>query len=409
MTCSRGVCHEQFVPVIRQNSGRIPTTHQHLPDAPRRQIVRPAFKAVFQFARFMITLPVVLIRGRRGNIDEVTVYSAHPSFFLWLLILVGFVSAAIVHRSPDWAGFFGWFYVWVMLYFLVMLLYDFSARKLGLWVLIFALIWLAVEIRRAAQEHRRAEPPVRLSRAACNPKLDPGTATVLSWLLLLPWIGSLLHMALNGRKKFTPNEIGEFHFGEGSELTDRSGLRFRTKYRDVLETILTFGGGDLLAVDNHQNVIKRWDNIIGLFFFWKDLDRVLHQRAAVMDSGDGRQGQEVAADRFGHCSSRRSTPPLHLLHHARNSPPWFGPLLEPLAARIVPRRRRLLQHAGLSAVDRGRGGGPWAPIAAGGVVLVTFLLALPVYWYVVGRATDGRGATGLLEDSTPAGAASSSC
>src|SRR5258705_7876318 len=45
--------------------------------------------------------------------------------------------------------------------------------------------------------------------------------------------------------------------------------------------------------------------------------------------------------------------------------------------------------------------GPWAPIAAGGVVLVTFLLALPVYWYVVGRATEGRGATGLLEDSTP--------
>ena len=45
--------------------------------------------------------------------------------------------------------------------------------------------------------------------------------------------------------------------------------------------------------------------------------------------------------------------------------------------------------------------GPWAPIAAGGVVLVTFLLALPVYWYVVGRATDGRGATGMLEDSTP--------
>jgi hypothetical protein len=45
--------------------------------------------------------------------------------------------------------------------------------------------------------------------------------------------------------------------------------------------------------------------------------------------------------------------------------------------------------------------GAWAPVAAGGVVLVTFLLALPVYWYVVGRAPDGRGAIGLLEDSTP--------
>ena len=114
--------------------------------------------------------------------------------------------------------------------------------------------------------------------ATLQPRLDPGMAKVLSWLLLLPWFGSLLHMALNGRKRFTPNEIGEFHFGEGSELTDRTGLRFRTQYRDVLETILTFGGGDLLAVDDHQNVIKRWDNIIGLFFFWKDLDRVLHQR-----------------------------------------------------------------------------------------------------------------------------------
>jgi hypothetical protein len=45
--------------------------------------------------------------------------------------------------------------------------------------------------------------------------------------------------------------------------------------------------------------------------------------------------------------------------------------------------------------------GPLAPFAAGGVVLVTFLLALPVYWYVVGRSHDGRGATGLLEDLIP--------
>lgn len=256
------------------------------PPTQRRRIVRPAVKAVFQFARYMITLPVVLVRGRRGKIDEVTVYSAHPSFFLWLLIVVGFVSAAVVNRYPDWAGFFGWLYVWVLLYFLVTMLYDFSARKLGLWILIFTLIWLASKYVELLQ-HIAVLTPLFDYLASLQPKLDSGTVTVLSWLLVLPWLGSLLHMALNGRKKFSPNEIGEFHFGEGSELTDRSGLRFRTKYRDVLETILTFGGGDLLAVDNHQNVIKRWDNIVGLFFFWKDLDRVLHQRAAVMDSGEG--------------------------------------------------------------------------------------------------------------------------
>ncbi len=267
---------------------------EHEPNGPRRQVIRPAFKAVFQFARFMITLPVVLIRGRRGNLDEVTVYSAHPSFFVWLLILVGFVSASIVSREPQWAGFFGWLYVWVLLYFFVTLLYDFSARKLALWALIFALIWLTSKyvenIKNVALLGYVFD-----YLAVLQPKFDVGTATVLSWLLLLPWFGSLLHMALNGRKKFTPNEIGEFHFGEGSELTDRTGLRFRTKYRDVLETILTFGGGDLLAVDNHQNVIKRWDNIIGLFFLWNDLDRVLHQRAAVMELGE--EDKEKAGER----------------------------------------------------------------------------------------------------------------
>ena len=40
-------------------------------------------------------------------------------------------------------------------------------------------------------------------------------------------------------------------------------------------------------------------------------------------------------------------------------------------------------------------------MAAAGVVLVTFLLAMPVYWYVVGHAPDGRGATGMLEDAMP--------
>ncbi|MES1213008.1 MAG: hypothetical protein ABUL64_00340, partial [Singulisphaera sp.] len=45
--------------------------------------------------------------------------------------------------------------------------------------------------------------------------------------------------------------------------------------------------------------------------------------------------------------------------------------------------------------------GPWAPVAAAGVILTTFLLALPVYWYIVGRAPDGRGATGVLEDLIP--------
>jgi hypothetical protein len=252
------------------------------PAPTRRALVRPAFGAVWQFAKYMVALPVALVRGRTGRRDEVIVYAAHPSFFLGLLFAVGFASAAIVANRPQLAGLFGWLYVWVLVYFLVTVLYDFSTRKLGLWALIFTLIWLASKYVEQIKDVALLGHLFDYL-ASLQPMLDTGTVTVLSWLLVLPWIGALLHMALNGRKKFTPNEIGEFHFGEGSELTDRSGLRFRTRYRDVLETLLTFGGGDLIAVDNHQNVIKRWDNIIGLFFYWKSLDRILHQRAAVME------------------------------------------------------------------------------------------------------------------------------
>ncbi len=43
--------------------------------------------------------------------------------------------------------------------------------------------------------------------------------------------------------------------------------------------------------------------------------------------------------------------------------------------------------------------GPLAPFAIGLMVLVTFLFALPVYWYVVGRSPHGHGAIALVEKS----------
>ena len=45
--------------------------------------------------------------------------------------------------------------------------------------------------------------------------------------------------------------------------------------------------------------------------------------------------------------------------------------------------------------------GKLAPLAALAVVLVTLGAAVPVYWYVVGRSSDGRGGIGLLERCMP--------
>jgi hypothetical protein len=43
--------------------------------------------------------------------------------------------------------------------------------------------------------------------------------------------------------------------------------------------------------------------------------------------------------------------------------------------------------------------GPLAPMATLVIVVVTIAMALPVYWYVVGRSPHGQGATGLLDRS----------
>jgi hypothetical protein len=110
-------------------------------------------------------------------------------------------------------------------------------------------------------------------------------------MLLFPWIGGLFHSFSRGRKTFSPNSIEEWFLGEGREILDRNGLKFRSRYRDVFESVLGLGAGDLEAVDNNQQVVKRWESILFLFFVWKRLDQVLHQRAAVMETA---QSEPVA-------------------------------------------------------------------------------------------------------------------
>lgn len=236
------------------------------------------------FAPF--TLVAYLVRGK-SNIDEIVVYSAPRAFYLWIVIAVGFALKFLVPTYLN-ESIGGWIFIITLIFFILALLYDMSLKKLALWVLVISALWLLAKYLENLRDIAILGP-IAQHFAMLDPHYDHGTVTVLCWLLLIPWVCSLFEMRFDRKKKFSPNEIAEFHFGEGSELTDRSGLRFVTKYRDVLETVLSFGGGDLLAVDNHQTVIKRYENIVGLWFYWQKLDRVLHQRVTLVDD-------EVAKD-----------------------------------------------------------------------------------------------------------------
>ena len=246
----------------------------------------PKIKFITRIGR-VITAPfaavVYLVHGK-SKIDEIVVYSAPPAFYLWIVIAVGLgLKPLVPGLVSEGAG--AWIFIFTLIYFILALLYDMSLKKLVLCSLIVAVIWLFAKYVEGLR-HIAILGPVLHHFAALDPQYDEGMMSVICWLLLIPWVCSLFEMVFNRRKKFSPNEIAEFHFGEGSELTDRSGLRFVTRYRDVLETLLGFGGGDLLAVDNHQTVIKRYENIVGLWFHWEKLDRILHQRATLVDEDE---------------------------------------------------------------------------------------------------------------------------
>lgn len=241
----------------------------------------------------VFSAPLVLLQrmvNGRSKVDEVVVFSAPPGFFLWIIIAIGFglrglISIGLSERAA------AWLFIFTLLYFMLALLYDMNLKRLALWVLIFATLWLLGKYLEGLH-HVAILGPILHHFSALHPQYDQGTISAICWLLLIPWVASLFAMFFNRRKKFSPNEIAEFHFGEGSELTDRSGLRFVTKYRDVLETVLGFGSGDVLAVDNHQVVIKRYENILGLWFKWDKLDRILHQRATLLDEENETEREE---------------------------------------------------------------------------------------------------------------------
>lgn len=237
----------------------------------------------------ILTLPFRLIFGKtkdRFKNEEICVYSIHHAFFLWPLIAVGFLAGSIVQHMPDTAQFWGWVYCWTVLITMLAVLVDIDTIKLIIWGAIIGFIWIASKWLQDVKGIPVLSPLVTHIRSL-NPKMDPGVASVVSWFLLGPWVAALFHSFSRGRNTFTPNGIETWRFGEGTEVTDRMGLHFTCRYDDLIEFILTAGGGDVIARDNTNNTIKkRWENVPFLFFRWKALQEILEQRASVIDNAD---------------------------------------------------------------------------------------------------------------------------
>src|SRR5947209_548736 len=81
---------------------------ENKPPRKRKGLIKPAVVGLAKFVQWFVLLPVTVLSKKGQSAEEVTVYSAHPSFYLWLLILTGFIGSWIVHEWPASAGVMGW-------------------------------------------------------------------------------------------------------------------------------------------------------------------------------------------------------------------------------------------------------------------------------------------------------------
>src|SRR5215217_7329804 len=127
------------------------TSAPALPQRPKRKVDPSAglwggIKRLFAFAWWLVTgfglLGYLVSRKRPGKAEEIVIYCVPRSFFLWAIILAGFVTSAVVRLYPQHAETCGWVYLWVLLYTFVTLTFDVSTPKFLLWAGIFTFAWV---------------------------------------------------------------------------------------------------------------------------------------------------------------------------------------------------------------------------------------------------------------------------
>jgi len=214
--------------------------------------------------------------------DEVILYQVTKAFFLWLPMIVSFVSAAVVHYHHQSQITCAWIFIIANLYVMLCILFNIDFLRLIIVTLVIGFTWLLSSFLK--NHNILLFSHIVNYITGLNPKLDTGFAMVWGWAMCILWITALIHAFGYGRIIISPNGIEEWHFGLGSEITDRMGLKFGCRYYDLLEFGLGAGAGTLEARRNDQSIVKQYHNVLFLFFWWPRLDEILHQRATIIDN-----------------------------------------------------------------------------------------------------------------------------
>ena len=105
---------------------------------------------IWDFAIWVVTLGGFLTNIFRMSpngqvkLEEITLYSVDPAFFIWPIIVFGFIGSFSTNHFPASAGFWGWVWVFTIIYIFIAILTNLNIGKLLLWGVIFGFITIEV-------------------------------------------------------------------------------------------------------------------------------------------------------------------------------------------------------------------------------------------------------------------------
>jgi hypothetical protein len=175
--------------------------------------------------------------------EQASVFSAHRSFYLWALILLGFILKPIL----DAGAYQLWSWVWIGagVYTFLTVLWQLGTKKLAVITLVALVLYYSGMLHYFHGLRN------------LHPHMNGSVPLAFSLLLIIPWTVSLIETFRAGKKAFSPNGIEERYIGEGNEILDRGGLHFVCRYPDLLEFILGFGAGTIEARDGGDKIVRK--------------------------------------------------------------------------------------------------------------------------------------------------------
>lgn len=216
---------------------------------------------------------VFRVSERQGN-QVATFVSFSSMIYVWPVVLVGFVAAAIEPAGVITNTALAWTWIGVTVFVMVVLGTDINRNAALIWALVVAL-FLAL----GALVHKQYNIPVLGAIydwfEGLNVQFSRGSAIAVASILAVVMVIVFVQALFDGRHEISSREVTHRRLLRGSESLPLTINRVRLDWPDLLEMITLFGAGHLIVVDNTGKVIMRIPNIPFLWFYRDEVNRIL--------------------------------------------------------------------------------------------------------------------------------------